>query len=154
MTGDLAVPLSSWREGDDFSAAKLVLTCEGDLLVCLRDDFDHIPFPGHWDLPGGGREGMETAPQCALRELYEEFGLRLDPARLESHLAFPNPAGRGMVSIFHTGILHRDEIAAIRFGDEGQCWRMMPVQDYLAHPKAVPHFRNRIAHCLGLPLPD
>ena len=36
------------------------------------------------------------------------------------------------------------QIAAIRFGDEGQEWRMMPIAEYLAHPRAVPHFRDWI----------
>lgn len=45
--------------------------------------------------------------------------------------------------MFH-GQLRPEEIAAIRFGDEGQEWRMMPVQEFIAHPRAVPHFRQRV----------
>ena len=142
-----------WQEGDDFVATKLILTCGPDLLVCLRDDFDHIPYPAHWDLPGGGREAAETAPDCALRELEEEFGLILPPTRLETRLAFLNPAGLGRASVFYTGRITPGDIAAIRFGDEGQCWRMMPVAEYLTHPRAVPHFRTRVAQCLGLRVP-
>lgn len=143
--------MPDWRDGQAFAATKLILTCGPDLLVCLRDDFDHIPWPGHWDLPGGGREGAESAPACALRELHEEFGLHLPPARLEATFAFANPSGG--VSVFYTGHITPAEIAAIRFGDEGQCWRMMPVADYIAHPRAVPHFRQRVALCLGISFP-
>ena len=135
----------------DFAGAKLILTCGGDLLVCLRDDFDHIPWPAHWDLPGGGAEPGETPAACALRELEEEFGLRWPADRLEAAFTFPNPRWAGRYSVFFTGRITRAEIAAIRFGDEGQCWRMMPLPEYLAHPKAVPHFPAQIAHCLGLP---
>lgn len=140
----------SWREGDDFVATKLVLTCDGGLLVYRRDDFSHIPYPGHWDLPGGGREGDESAADCALRELHEEFGIRLPAARLEAYMAFRNPTGMGRASVFYSGRITADEIAAVRFGSEGQCWRMMPVAEYLAHPLAVPHFRARVTQCLGL----
>ncbi|MBA4491056.1 NUDIX hydrolase [Paracoccus sp. S1E-3] len=140
-------------ETPDFGGAKLILTCGPDLLACLRDDFAHIPWPAHWDLPGGGREGNETASACALRELHEEFGLRLPPDRLEGAFVFPNTSG-GRASIFFTGRITRHEIAAIRFGDEGQCWQMMEIGAYVAHPRAVPHFRRRVAQCLGMEGPQ
>lgn len=123
--------------------AKLVLTCDGRLLTCLRDDYDWIPWPGHWDLPGGGAEPGETALQCALRELHEEFGLTLAPTRLRGR-AFPSvlPPG-GAAWLFHATITGT-EIEAIRFGDEGQEWRMMPIAEFLAHSLTVPHFRQRV----------
>lgn len=139
-----------WFEGQDFVATKLVLTCGPDLLVLLRDDFDHIPFPGHWDLPGGGREGAETPAECALRELREETGLALTPDRLRHWQEFPGPGGAGKWAIFFTGTITQAEVASITLGDEGQDCRMMPVREYIAHPLAVPHFRSRVTYCLGL----
>ncbi|CAM3055890.1 8-oxo-dGTP diphosphatase [Paracoccus aminovorans] len=125
-----------------------MLTHAGCLLACLRDDFDHIPFPAHWDLPGGGAEPGETPVDCALRELQEEFGLRLSPDRLQGRVfAAWNDPGR-QSWMFH-GELCPEEIAAIRFGDEGQEWRMMPVQQFIAHPRAVPHFRQRVRMILA-----
>lgn len=129
-----------------FIGAKLVLHCEGALLSCLRDDYDWIPFPGHWDLPGGGAEPGETPLACALRELGEEFGIAVDPARLTGHV-FHNAGGP---SWLFCGAITRAQIAAIRFGDEGQEWCMMPIADYIAHPLAVPHFRPRVAQVMGL----
>lgn len=132
----------------DFIGTKLLLIRGDSLLTCLRDDFDHIPFPNHWDLPGGGREGHETPLQCGLRELYEEFGLILPPERVVAH-RFPSWSRPDRVSWLLAGRITRAEIAAIRFGDEGQEWRMMPVADYLAHPRAVPHFKDRIGAVVG-----
>ena len=54
-----------------FDGAKLALFLGKDLVVILRDDKPDIPYPAHWDLPGGGREGAETPEACALRETYE-----------------------------------------------------------------------------------
>jgi 8-oxo-dGTP diphosphatase len=123
----------------DFHGAKLLLTCGDRMLTYLRDDDAGIPFPAHWDLPGGGREGHETPIACALRELEEEFALRLPPDALTGHdfASFQDPTMR---SWLFTGTITDAQIAAIRFGDEGQEWRMMTVADYLSHPRRIPHF--------------
>lgn len=132
----------------NFHGAKLVLT-EGDrLLTYLRDDLPHIPFPAHWDLPGGGREGHESPVECALRELYEEFGLTLSPARLIG-LRFPSRIQKGPASWLFHGELTPAEIAAIRFGEEGQEWRMMTISAFLTHPFCVPHFKQRVKQLLS-----
>ena len=44
------------------------------------------------------------------------------------------------MSWLFAGQISAAQIAAIRFGDEGQGWCMMPVADYLTHPRAIPHF--------------
>lgn len=126
-----------------FHGAKLFLTHRGRMLCYLRDDHPGLPFPAHWDLPGGGREGTESPLTCALRELHEEFGLRLSPRALTGRV-FPSHAEPAMVSWLFRGRLGAAQIAAIRFGTEGQRWQMMPVTDYLAHPRAIPHFRRWI----------
>ncbi|RJE79303.1 NUDIX hydrolase [Paracoccus sp. JM45] len=123
----------------DFNGAKLLLTCGADMLVYLRDDKPDIPFPAHWDLPGGGREGQETPIKCALRELDEEFSLHLPPESLRGH-AFPSLQMPQMMSWLFTGRITDADIAAIRFGEEGQEWCMMPIAAYLAHPRRIPHF--------------
>lgn len=125
-----------------------MLTHAGRLLACLRDDFAWIPFPAHWDLPGGGAEPGETPVECALRELHEEFGLRLSPDRLRGR-AFASWNDPARLSWMFRGSISEPEIAAIRFGDEGQEWRMMPVAEFVRHPRAVPHFRERVALILA-----
>lgn len=131
-----------------FHGAKLLLTEGGRLLTYLRDDLAHIPFPAHWDLPGGGREGRETPVECALRELQEEFGITLPPLRLTGH-RFPPDYRDSRSSWLFCGDLTSAEIAAIRFGDEGQEWRMMEIGKFLAQPRIVPHFRQRITSMLN-----
>ncbi|NJS37719.1 MAG: NUDIX domain-containing protein [Rhodobacteraceae bacterium] len=128
----------------DFVGAKAAFFCEGAVLAYLRDDHPGLNWAGHWDLPGGGREGDEGPEDCLLRELEEEFGLRLPQVRLTWSRVFPSIMDARRASYFFAGRLTRAEIAAIRFGDEGQRWIMMPVAEFLGHGKAVPELQRRV----------
>lgn len=135
-------------DGGSFTGTKLLLTHNDALLTCLRDDFDHIPFPNYWDLPGGARDEAETPLQCGLRELDEEFGITLPAERLTAY-GFASSQEPAVHSWLFSGQITAAEIAAIRFGDEGQEWRMMPISEFLSHDRAVPQFKDRIRAVLG-----
>ena len=132
----------------DFLGCKAALLCGDALLTYLRDDKPGLPWPGHWDLPGGGRERAETPEDCLLRELHEEFGLMLPPDRLVFRRVWPSMMDSARASLFFAGRITPAEISAIRFGDEGQYWQMMAVADYLTHPLAVPALQARVADAL------
>jgi 8-oxo-dGTP diphosphatase len=129
---------------DDFAGCKAAFLC-GDRVLCyLRDDFAGLPFAGHWDLPGGGREGHETPEDCLLRELEEEFGLRFGVERLvwkRPYQWWHKPEVRVW---FFGGWMTEAEIAAVQFGDEGQYWEMMPVAAFMGHTRAVPDLQQRL----------
>jgi 8-oxo-dGTP diphosphatase len=127
----------------EFVGAKAALFCEGRVLTCLRDDRPGLPWAGHWDLPGGGREGAETPEDCLLRELGEEFGLCLTPARLVWRRVFPSMQDASRHSVFFGGWVTVEEVATIMFGDEGQDWDLMPVADFIGHNGAVPEMQRR-----------
>ncbi|MGW6981057.1 NUDIX hydrolase [Streptomyces sp. NPDC054932] len=56
--------------------AALLVNSRGQYLLHLRDaNKPHICDPGTWSIPGGGREGDETAHEAIVRELREETGL-------------------------------------------------------------------------------
>ncbi|MGL6211798.1 MAG: NUDIX domain-containing protein [Paracoccaceae bacterium] len=112
-------------------------------MTYLRDDHDGLPWRNLWDLPGGGREGDETAETCLLREVEEEFGLQLPPERLIWRRVWPSMVDASRPSVFFAGHITADEIAAIRFGDEGQRWEMMPILQFLSHRQAVPEMQRR-----------
>jgi 8-oxo-dGTP diphosphatase len=130
-------------DGKDFSGTKVALIC-GELTVAyLRDDKIDIPFPGMWDLPGGGRDGKETPIECGLREVEEEFGLRLSPSdvfmakRCESRMG-------GLDTYFCAVRISHIDIASVQFGSEGQRWKLMPVSEFVQHKNAVPDMKVRL----------
>lgn len=129
---------------------KLVLTCGGAILTLLRDDKAWIPFPGQWDLPGGGIDPGETPLECGLRELAEETGLVLDGARLSPGRLIDWPGRPGKAMWFFCGTLTPQEVEAARLGDEGQELRMMPVAEFVAHPLTIPFLAGNVRDLLGL----
>lgn len=127
----------------DFVGAKAALFCGAGILTYLRDDVPGLPWAGLWDLPGGGREGAESPEDCLLREVMEEFGLRLTPDRLIWRRVFPSMLDAARESVFFGGVITPEEARRVRFGDEGQRWELMPVEGFLAHDRAVPEMQRR-----------
>lgn len=137
--------------GDDtaFSGAKIALVCGERIVAYRRDAKPTIPWPGLWDLPGGGREGAETPEACALREVREEFGLLLGLERIHWRRRYPGALVAQTHTWFLAATITEAEVAAVRFGDEGQYWEMMAVADFLAHPEAIGHLQARLADYLA-----
>lgn len=132
-----------------FVGAKAALVCGDAVLTILRDSHPGLAWAGMWDLPGGGREGHESPETCLLREVEEELGLRLSPARLTWRIELPSMTNPARSSHFFAGTLTRDDIAAIRFGDEGQGWALMQVPDFLNHSHAIPEMQRRLRLALS-----
>ncbi|MCJ2123308.1 NUDIX hydrolase [Methylobacterium sp. J-077] len=132
-------------DGRPFTGAKIALILGDEILVYRRDDRPDIPFPGLWDLPGGGRENDESPADCALRETHEEFGLIIEPERIVWQRRYPSWSGTGASAYFCAAPLLPAEVGSIRFGSEGTDWTLMPVGRFTAHPQAVSHLRERLS---------
>lgn len=125
-------------------AAKLALFYEGRILTIKRDDIPSIPYPAHWDLPGGEIDAGETPLECALREVHEEVGLALDPASL-SLFGWRVWADRpDRLMWYFTAELTESQAKAARLGDEGTEMIFMPIADFVSNPLTVPAFRHII----------
>lgn len=133
---------------EDFHGAKVALIQDGSLIVYRRDQKSGIPYPGMWDLPGGGREGSETVAECACREVMEEFGIAIDPASFFWSRRYPSSSTAGSASYFLVATITASDVSAITFGEEGERWDMMAIETFLNHPNAVATLQKRLADFL------
>jgi 8-oxo-dGTP diphosphatase len=131
-------------QAENFTGCKLAYIFNENLLVYKRDDRDDIPFPSLWDFPGGGRERGETPEECVLRELEEEFAISFPASRLIYKQKVPNHTDDGN-SFFFVAHGMKSEIDAILFGDEGQYWKLMPIDEYMSHPKSIAALKSRLS---------
>lgn len=85
--------------------ANLLVCCQGRLLLERRSDCDQ------WGLIGGGRKKGESALQNAVRELFEETGLRLTPDELTFVKTYDNP---GRIASYRDGSVWAMVISVFR----------------------------------------
>lgn len=131
-------------EISDFTGCKIALFCGDKLLTILRDDKSNIPYPNTWELPGGGREGDESPFECVAREVYEELGINLTEDCLLWSKVYPSMIFEGKESVFLVGKLRQEQFDSIVFGDEGQGYRLMSIEEFLDSDKVVPQLQDRV----------
>lgn len=132
-----------------FHGAKAALLIGPSLLATLRDDVPGIPFPGAWDLPGGGREGAEAPEETLAREVREEVGLDLAGAARLWARAFPSGTHPGETSWFFVLRLPPGAARGIAMRDEGQGWALLPPDRFVGLAGAVPFLQRRVALAMG-----
>lgn len=136
---------------EPFHGAKIAILVGDQIVTILRDDIPTIPWPGHWDLPGGGRETSETPTECALRELHEELGLILDPRLITWLRRYPlPPSSVWFLAAEWPGF----DASKVNFGDEGQEWRLASLPWFLNHDRTIPYHKARLVEYLEQRKPD
>lgn len=106
----------------------------GRYLVLRRRDGRHLG--GQWDIPGGTVEAGETPAAAAVRECWEEAGLRARAGNEVTH--FENTDTNGRELTFHT-ITYRlhlcDDAAEVRLSiEEHDDFRWLEPEAALALP--------------------
>lgn len=125
-----------------FHGTKIVLLLGRSMVTLLRDDDPSIDWPGHWDLPGGGREGDEDAESCILRETREETGIELTRADLIWRRHFPDGA------VWFAARLPVARAGALRIGDEGQHIELVDPAEWIMRSPVIPQFPARVAFAM------
>ncbi len=131
-------------EISDFTGCKIALFFGTKLLTILRDNIPTIPYPNMWELPGGGREGQETPFECVAREVYEELGIHLNKDCLIWSKIYPSTLQERQQSVFLVGKLAQDQFDSIVFRDEGQGYKLMPIEEFISTEGVVPQFQERV----------
>ena len=134
------------QDNTDFHGAKLALFVGNRLVTILRDDKPDIPWPAHWDMPGGGREGTETGVQCVLRETHEELSLLIPDTALTWGRLYER---KGLNFWFFAAQVPATAVTDLQLGTEGQCYELIAPRDYLIRERAIPQFQERLSHCLA-----
>ena len=128
----------------DFIGVKIALVHNNELLVIQRDDKPGLRFAGLWDFAGGGREGRETPEECVIREVAEELGLNLSPSRIAWKSVHPAMHDSSIDAYFMVAAINEEDIANIVFGDEGQGWKMMSIDEFMKSEDVVPALKGRL----------
>ena len=131
-------------EISDFTGCKIALLCGDSVLTILRDDKPSIPWPNMWELPGGGCEGDESPFECAAREVYEELGIHLTEDCLLWSKVYPSMLYEGRQSVFMVGQLSQGQFDSITFGDEGQAYKLMSIEEFLTSSQVVPQLQGSL----------
>jgi 8-oxo-dGTP diphosphatase len=129
---------------DSFHGVKIALFYQGKLIVYLRDDKPGLRWANMWDLPGGGREGDETAFECAKREVEEEFAISLSEDQVSWVKEYPAMHDPHQRAFFMVAEVSTDQFKAIVFGDEGQRWQLMDVNEYLGKDDTISYTKGRL----------
>ncbi|MEM1237432.1 MAG: NUDIX hydrolase [Pseudomonadota bacterium] len=131
----------------EFIGAKVALFIGDRLLVILRDVDRDIPWPGMWDIPGGGREAGETPEEVVIREAHEEVGLKLRAEQFVWKRECISSSGKPVY--FFVAHLPEEAAEDVVFGDEGQRWELWDLEKFMTHKKVVPYFQTRLAAYLA-----
>ena len=128
----------------DYTGCKIALICDGRILTILRDDKPTIPWPNLWELPGGGREGDESPFECVAREVYEELSIQLLKDDIVWSWIYPSMLDENKNSVFLVGQLTKEQFDSIVFGDEGQSFKLMNIEEFLTLDQVVPKLQERV----------
>ena len=133
----------------DFTGVKAALLVEQSLLVILRDNKPAIPWPNMWELTGGGREGLETPLECLRREVCEELGLILEEKSIIWSRIYPSMLDKDRSAVFVVGQISQEQYQEIDFGDEGQEFKLMPIEDFIKAEGIIPQLQERFKDYLS-----
>lgn len=131
-------------DGRPFNGVKAALYYQGKLLVYQRDDKPGLRFADLWDFFGGGREDNETPFECLKREIQEELEITVNQTQVVFVKSFPAMHDPAQSAYFMVVRLAREDMDHMRFGSEGQGWKLVTVEDFLGDGTVIPYLKSRL----------
>ncbi len=126
-----------------FDGVKAALIYRDELLVYLRDEKPGLRFSGMWDFFGGGREGDETIFECIRRELLEELRIEISEEQIIFKKLFPAMHDPTLNAYFVVVNLTDNDIEHIDFGEEGQEYKRISLDEFMNSDDFVPFLKPR-----------
>ena len=128
----------------DFNGVKIALFANNKLIIIQRDDKPGLRFAGMWDLPGGARDDNESPVECVTREVKEELGIDLSPESIVWQKTYPSMHDPGKTAFFMAANVTPKQVSSIVFGDEGQGWKLITIEDLFAEQNFVAPLKDRL----------
>lgn len=132
----------------DFTGVKIALLHNARLLMIQRDDKPGINFPGLWDFPGGARDDEESPIECVTREVNEELAIKLHSDSIiymQKHPAMHDPK---LTALFMVAKISDKDVDGIKFGNEGQGWKFMGIDEFMKSNDVVEPLKGRLQEYL------
>lgn len=78
-----------WLQGDEYHMGSAVfIKDKNDYFLIQQRSLKKDVYPGKWSITGGSAISGETPEQCAIREVNEELGIKLNPKDLKKIYTF------------------------------------------------------------------
>ena len=126
-----------------FQGVKVALINNGKVLTVLRDNIPNIPYPNMWDLAGGGRENEESPYETMRREVLEELNIDIPESNVVWVKHYESVTKPGKKSVFMVANISDHQIESIKFGEEGQGYKMVTFQEFLDNKDVIDQLKHR-----------
>ena len=126
-----------------FQGVKVALINNGKVLTVLRDNIPNIPYPNMWDLAGGGRENEESPYETMRREVLEELNIDIPESNVVWVKHYESVTKPGKKSVFMVADISDHQIEGIKFGEEGQGYKMVSFQEFLDNKDVIEQLKHR-----------
>lgn len=126
-----------------FQGVKVALINNGKVLTVLRDNIPNIPYPNMWDLAGGGRENEESPYETMRREVLEELNIDIPESNVVWVKHYESVTKPGKKSVFMVANISDHQIESIKFGEEGQGYKMVTFQEFLDNKDVIEQLKHR-----------
>ena len=126
-----------------FQGVKVALINNGKVLTVLRDNISNIPYPNMWDLAGGGRENEESPYETMRREVLEELNIDIPESSVVWVKHYESVTKPGKKSVFMVANISDHQIESIKFGEEGQGYKMVTFQEFLDNKDVIEQLKHR-----------